>query len=159
MKKTPNYQLNQWDMTDRIMMQDFNADNMKLDATLRTLAASISAETEAREAADASQSKDLTDGLAKKGNCKIFTTSYSGNGEYGSANRIRITFPKRPIIGIAVSNTGGGIIFSGYGLIYSPLSMSFSWSGNSASWYAGSDVGQLNMSGTIYYVSALYAAD
>ena len=34
MKKTTNYQLNQWEKTDRILMDDFNADNAKLDAAL-----------------------------------------------------------------------------------------------------------------------------
>ena len=32
--KTTNYQLNQWAKTDRIMMDDFNSDNAKLDAAL-----------------------------------------------------------------------------------------------------------------------------
>ena len=30
MTKTTNYQLNQWAKSDRIMMDDFNADNQKL---------------------------------------------------------------------------------------------------------------------------------
>ena len=34
MTKTTNYQLNQWAKSDRIMMDDFNADNQKLDAAL-----------------------------------------------------------------------------------------------------------------------------
>ena len=34
MKKTTNYQLNQWEKTDRIMMDDFYADNEKLDAAI-----------------------------------------------------------------------------------------------------------------------------
>ena len=34
MNKTPNYQLNQWDKSDRIRMEDFNADNAKLEAAL-----------------------------------------------------------------------------------------------------------------------------
>ena len=34
MTKTTNYQLNQWERTDRIMMDDFNADNQKLEAAL-----------------------------------------------------------------------------------------------------------------------------
>ena len=34
MKKTTNYQLNQWAKTDRIMMDDFNADNAIIDAAL-----------------------------------------------------------------------------------------------------------------------------
>jgi hypothetical protein len=32
LKKTQNYQLNQWDATDRILREDFNADNAKIDA-------------------------------------------------------------------------------------------------------------------------------
>ena len=34
MNKTPNYQLNQWDKSDRIQMEDFNADNAKIEAAL-----------------------------------------------------------------------------------------------------------------------------
>ena len=34
MQKTTNYQLNQWDKTDRIQMEDFNADNAKIEAAL-----------------------------------------------------------------------------------------------------------------------------
>ena len=34
MTKTTNYQLNQWAKSDRIMMDDFNADNAKIDAAL-----------------------------------------------------------------------------------------------------------------------------
>ena len=34
MTKTTIYQLNQWEKIDRIMMEDFNADNQKLDAAI-----------------------------------------------------------------------------------------------------------------------------
>jgi hypothetical protein len=34
LKKTQNYQLNQWDASDRILREDFNADNAKIDAAL-----------------------------------------------------------------------------------------------------------------------------
>ena len=37
MTKTTNYQLNQWEKSDRIMMDDFNADNQKIDAALAAL--------------------------------------------------------------------------------------------------------------------------
>lgn len=37
MNKTEKYQLNQWEKTDRIMMEDFNADNAKLEAALADL--------------------------------------------------------------------------------------------------------------------------
>ena len=35
MTKTTNYQLNQWAKSDRVMMDDFNADNAKIDAALK----------------------------------------------------------------------------------------------------------------------------
>ena len=38
MTKTTNYQLNQWAKSDRVMMDDFNADNAKIDGALRALA-------------------------------------------------------------------------------------------------------------------------
>lgn len=35
MNHTTNYQLSQWAKSDRIMMDDFNADNQKIDAALK----------------------------------------------------------------------------------------------------------------------------
>ena len=48
MTKTTNYQLNQWAKSDRIRMDDFNADNAKIDAALKANADAIAAETAAR---------------------------------------------------------------------------------------------------------------
>lgn len=39
MRKTEQYQLNQWDRSDRILMEDFNGDNARIDAALAALAA------------------------------------------------------------------------------------------------------------------------
>ena len=36
--QTPNYQLNQWERSDKVQMEDFNADNAKIDAALVALA-------------------------------------------------------------------------------------------------------------------------
>ena len=52
MTKTTNYQLNQWAKSDRVMMDDFNADNAKIDAALKANADAIAAETAARIADD-----------------------------------------------------------------------------------------------------------
>ena len=38
MNQTANYQLCQWDPTDRILMEDFNSDNSKIDAALKAQA-------------------------------------------------------------------------------------------------------------------------
>lgn len=34
MQQTERYQLNQWEQTDRILMEDFNNDNAKIEAAL-----------------------------------------------------------------------------------------------------------------------------
>ena len=65
MKQTQNYQLSQWDKTDRIKMEDFNSDNQKIDSQLHAAmqqlaqAASqegLAAEQAAREAAVSAES-------------------------------------------------------------------------------------------------------
>lgn len=44
MKYTKNYQLTQWEKADRIVMNDFNSDNVKLDAALLTQNSRITSE-------------------------------------------------------------------------------------------------------------------
>lgn len=51
MKKTAQFGLNQWEMSDRIQMQDFNRDNAAIEAA-----------------------------LARR-NCQFYTASYTGDGE------------------------------------------------------------------------------
>ena len=53
MHQTANFQLNQWEATDRILREDFNADNAKLDAALEANADAIAAEASARQSGDA----------------------------------------------------------------------------------------------------------
>ena len=50
---TANYQLSQWEGADRILMEDFNNDNQKIDAALKATADAVETEAEARAAADA----------------------------------------------------------------------------------------------------------
>ena len=75
MNHTANYRLSQWDPEDRILREDFNGDNLKIDAAL-------AAQTAA---------------LAKLGNCQIWTGSYTGDGQCGDAHPTRISFPARPL--------------------------------------------------------------
>ena len=61
MRKTEQYQLNQWDRSDRILMEDFNEDNARIDAALaalRTLGAGESARLDAALAALERRSQD-----------------------------------------------------------------------------------------------------
>ena len=41
MKQTQNYQLSQWEKTDRIQMEDFNGDNAKIEAALAAVDARL----------------------------------------------------------------------------------------------------------------------
>ena len=34
---TPNYQLSQWERADKVLMEDFNADNAKTDAAIKAV--------------------------------------------------------------------------------------------------------------------------
>ena len=52
MQHTATHQLSQWEKSDRILMEDFNGDNAKLEAALNALAAADAAEQQARTAQD-----------------------------------------------------------------------------------------------------------
>ena len=64
MMKTENYNLNQWEPTDHIRREDFNADNTAIDAALGALSTAA----------------------AGFGNCHIAAGSYNGTGTYGSSS-------------------------------------------------------------------------
>ena len=93
--QTPNYQLNQWSRDDRILMEDFNADNAKLDVAI--------AGHEGRVAA-------LEQQAPKFGNCQIWTTTYKGEGTTdkfcGKDHPCTLTFPKRPLWAIILESRG-----------------------------------------------------
>ncbi len=55
MNKTEHYNLNQWDKSDRIMMEDFNRDNANLDAAIQAEATARLAGAAALEAAIAAK--------------------------------------------------------------------------------------------------------
>ena len=83
MNKTTNYQLSQWEKTDRIQMENFNSDNEKIDTALK-------ANADAAAAAAAA--------LENCGNCRIVYGTYTGNGKYGSANPNTLTFNGKPVL-------------------------------------------------------------
>ena len=139
MNQTTNYQLSQWESTDRILMSDFNGDNTKIDAAL----------------------KALDDELNTKGNCQIWTTSYVGNGNYGSTQS-SLTFDKKPLLVLCYRQQHVWPFYRGNicdrhrnGVSY----ISSSWDENTLSWFAGDEDRQLNASGTTYIVIALLTND
>ena len=48
MNRTTNYKLCQWERSDKVLMEDFNADNAKLDAAIKGQANALEAERAAR---------------------------------------------------------------------------------------------------------------
>ena len=163
---TTNYQLSQWESTDRILMADFNGDNAKIDAALAAHDAALASK------ADAADVTALTQTVAGKGNCQITYGTYTGNGNYGSQHPNTLTFPFEPklviiqnITGAATDGTSSSTFgmammvlvrpVAGFTFVNGDFTNTVRWSGNTISWW-GETVGfQLNGSGNTYLYAAL----
>ncbi len=151
MKETSNYQLNQWEKTDRILMEDFNRDNARIDAA-----------------------------LAAAGNCRIATGSYLGTGTWGEANKNTLTFDFTPRAVLIMANGANFVLNSdaanwvllvrgvtAYNARYASnntngTSYAVEWEDRGVSWYATNRPtatewagGQLNLSDTTYHYIAI----
>ena len=144
MNHTPNYNLSQWAKSDRVLMDDFNADNAKIDAALA----------------------GFTAALTQKGNCQIVTGSYTGSGKVGPNFPNSLTFNKTPVLLFVCGPTLGIMVkggSSGY-MLQAGTSEEFTtaWDQNSVSWYRnGFDLDpcqQMNESGKRYYYLAFLTA-
>ena len=157
MTYTTNYQLPQWVKSDRIMMDDFNDANSKIDAALHGLRTDVDAHETANTAAHASF-----------GNCRAVTGTYTGQGRYGADTPNTLTFPHRPLLVIIHPNTYAQghsltrlLLLQGSTFAFSymdlpPSQCDVVWSGNSVSWHnASSDTYQCDRSGTTYRYVAL----
>ena len=151
MNKTANFQLTQWEKTDRILMEEFNSDNEKIDTALKANADGVAA---------------LQTALASCGNCKIVYGTYTGNGKSGSANPNKLTFDGKPVLVIvqAQSNTtnydfhlrlvrGCGWAVGDRGN-YS-YTNSVAWGENFVSWTNDDAETQFNLQGSVYSYIAL----
>ena len=145
MTKTTNYQLPKWEKTDRIQMKDFNDMTATLDAALK-------ANADAAAAASAA--------VALCGNCKIETSTYTGNGKYGSANPVTLTFPQKPALIFVLDDSGSFLTLtprSRWTFAYmgnSGVAQTVTWSANSVSWWSdgGNANNQFNASNNVYQV-------
>ena len=165
MKQTEHYGLNQWELADRIRMEDFNGDNEKVDAALKGQAEALAAETAARE--------ELAAAVAACGNCKIAYGTYTGNVNYGSDHPNCLTFPFEPKLVIVQNKSVASAQISGsnsmsWGMMTAirPLNgfildgvswtLRLTWSGNSLSWYSTINAElQMNKSDNTYLYLAL----
>ena len=105
---TKNYHLNQWVKSDQVLMDDFNADNLAIDAAIKAVDAKADALSSGKvgnsEFNNLSQTvNDHTVQLAKRGNCKIETRSYTGNGQNNTT--VSLTFSARPMLFLIFGTT------------------------------------------------------
>ena len=149
--QTTNYQLSQWAKSDQVKMEDFNADNAKLDGAL--------GDHEERVAA--------LEALAPHwGNCQVYTASYTGDGIYGEGHPNTLTFPKKPVLATIYTQNGRAefhIFPNDINYSYSTPSRDYkiyiTWNGNTVSWYATDVSIQMNHINSIYHVIAFLAMD
>ena len=156
LNQTANYGLSQWEATDRILMENFNSDNSKIDAALKANADAIAAEAAARAEA-----------IAAMGNCRVETPSYTGNGGYGEDNARTLNFTRVPVL-VLICSHGPAIGFFAQGGSLAPVfatvsgstigdgncSVTWSQEGKRMTWYSGYPNIALNLEDVTYYVYA-----
>ena len=150
-QETPNYRLSRWAGTDRILMEEFNSDNEKIDTALK-------ANADAAAAAAAA--------LENCGNCFITHGTYMGNNQLSKT----LTFSKPPVLVIIRELTNSS---SPYHMILirgcsnangcgsnSSSAVSVSWNGNSVTWqHSGDERAEFNKTDHAYYYAALLMAE
>ena len=144
------------------------ANQSALTAEINARTAADNTEKAAREAADTAEATAraqavaaLTAGLALKGNCQIYYTSYVGDGELTKT----LTFPGRPLVVVIM---GDNRIFHGvYGNVNVICRSAGTagdasdavWTENSLTWTMVEPYYSCNYSGSTYHVVALMAMD
>ena len=150
--QTPSYQLSQWSRDDRVLMDDFNADNAKIDAAL--------GDHEGRVAA-------LEAAAPHFGNCQIYATTYTGTGTCGVSAPNSLTFPRKPVWAVIFAPEGRSQLHIfpidnhyNYSTPNRDYAIDIKWRGNTVSWYCDKDVGmQMNYTNNIYRVFAFCPLD
>ena len=152
---TNNYGLCQWEATDQVLRIEFNEGNAKVDTALREL-------TE-RDASLEEKNVLLEAALSKYGNCRMYTTTYTGQG--GSLSKQSIEFPWLPLVVIIMGSDGYTMITTPEQekIFINPSSVySFptNWTGNTLSWNIDQNgASRMNGPGILYRVVCLGVAE
>ena len=151
MTYTTNYQLPQWVKSDRIMMDNFNDANAKIDTALKNHDDVLDT---------------LTGQLTEKGNCRIVYGSYVGSGQAGPSNPCTLTFDGKPLAVFIMSQThSSNTWFAFLPMIRdaqwaAALSQcAVTWSDNAVTWYCWENSTQSQFSSGVQYYIAFLAAD
>lgn len=127
MQQTENYQLPQWEATDRVTRADMNAAMSGIDSA-----------------------------IASKTTLRMATSQYTGTGGYGTSSPTTVTFPKRPLF-FFVSGSEAWVIGAGSNVFCTRGQILSSWSDNAVSYWSQLDAkGQCNALNVTYHVTALY---
>lgn len=149
MKQTANYKLSQWEGTDRILMEDFNGDNAKIEAALKAQANTLATHGTALDAmkthaatlsSHTSSLAALNTAVSKRGNCQIEFITYRGTNKGIESNPKVLTFSHKPMAVFLYSN-GKHFVWAARDSISVPNSgdgrnqVHFTWNDRSVSWY------------------------
>ena len=163
---TSNYGLCQWEANDKVLRSEFNGDNAKIDAAISAVdsrvdgKASTSALNSLKNTVSSLSTTITGQGntLAKKGNCQVAVTSYTGNGQDTRTH----TFPKKPVMFFIIGNA---LMFVGYGSTWAmnhdgSFAINTAWSGASVTLSVNAITNQAraiaNVNGKTYQIIALY---
>ena len=151
---TTNYNLNQWGAADKVLRTEFNADNAKIDAALKSHDDELAG---------------LETAIGAKGNCRVCLSSYVGTGEGGSPYPNTLTFAARPVLVLIRGEgstataylAGGGPMFIPYSDGNSTCDAEWSEDLKTVSWYhgRGNAATQMNSEGVTYLVCAICFAE
>jgi len=100
--KTEHYQLNQWVKSDQVLMDDFNADNRKIDGALKAQAEAIAAETAAREGAVAALEGKTADLAQRHGLHLIKTVMAEAQGTSARLSMTDIDWDRWRIVHVVI---------------------------------------------------------
>jgi len=169
--QTENYSLNQWELSDSVVMADFNADNQKVDAALAALNKRIDTAV-----ADAEQRLNTIIDRVSATIPHVQTGSYVGTGTYGEENPNILTFDFTPKLVIVsqvmlidrgnyyaqtctrfVAVYGTEICFSDfeYTKYAQPANLNLAWGSNTLNWYSTSADAQGNVENFTYHYIAI----
>ena len=139
MNQTINFGLNQWSSTDRIRMEDFNADNAKIDAALAGIPKIAVGSYIGTGTYGSANPNSLTFDFAPL--LLIISASHSATSGAGTI-----------FVRGQTQNAGMGAQYNGFS-----LNTTVSWDENTVIWYTTRDdvERQLNLSGITYHYLAL----
>ncbi|WP_151075347.1 hypothetical protein [Flintibacter sp. KGMB00164] len=160
---TSNYGLCQWEATDQVLREEFNEDNIKVDATLNDHFNNLFS-LAAKDAV-------LENQIGLCGNCRILYGNYTGTGTYGSIeNGCTLTFLKQPLAIFVTPSTRTGseniqmMLIQGanwsFSEAYNQSTVTVCWDNKTVTWYHYNNASfQLNTNGVTYLYVAFIATD